>query len=165
MKALIIEDEPSSALVLKSWLEGIGFDVTITESMELAAHIIMETHADIITLDLNLKDSKVSETIPKIAEIRQKSPDSLLVVVSGVMCSTDPAKCAALGADACFEKLDIPTEKSFLAKLWDVVTALIRNPKGYARNIPLIEAIEEKLAQRCKEIKSDQNGPSTKVDE
>lgn len=153
MKALIIEDEPGMATVLRSYLEGIGFSVTVTASMAVAVQIITETpELEVITLDLNLNDSRAAETLPRIAEIRKNSPNALLVVVSGVLTHEDKGKAIEYGADATFEKLDVPTERSFIQRLRDVAVGLVRTPTKYASRINLLQALASKVAARYNEL-------------
>lgn len=150
MKALIVEDEDSMQMVLRLWLERMGYEVQVTDSIELAATIIANTpELELITLDLNLKDSRVNTTIPRIREIRARNPNALLVVISGALTSKDEKMVTEYGADGFMEKQDVPTEKTFFGKLRDVVTSLTRTPRQYARNIPLLESIAAKIAQRC----------------
>lgn len=153
MQALIIEDEKEMAAVLRSWLEKLGFVVTVTDSMALAAEIITATpELEVITLDLNLKDSLAPTTIPRIKEIRRNNPQALLVVVSGVLTPKDESAAIEYGADAAIEKHDVPTEKTFGQKLWDVLSSLVKTPQAYAKRIPILEAISKKLAQRLNEL-------------
>jgi CheY-like chemotaxis protein len=153
MDALIIEDNKNMARVLRTWLEAMKFDVTVTDSMTLAADIISSTpELEVITLDLNLKDSLADETIPRIAEIRDKNPDALLLVLSGVLTPKDTAIAMNLGADACIEKQEVVSEKTFTQKLRDVVLSLIRTPREYRKRIPLIEALAARVAKRCNDL-------------
>lgn len=153
MNALIIEDEKEMASVLRSWLEQMGFSVTVTDSMALAAEIIASTpELEVITLDLNLKDSMRPSTIPRIREIRATHPNALLVIVSGVLTTGDEKLVAEYGGDAAIEKHDVATEKTFGQKLWDVVSSLVKNPQAYASRIPILEAISKRVSKRCNEL-------------
>jgi hypothetical protein len=121
--------------------------------MTLAADIISSTpELEVITLDLNLKDSLADETIPRIADIRDKNPDALLLVLSGVLTPKDAAIAMELGADACIEKHDVITEKTFMQRLRDVAVSLVRTPKEYRKRIPLIEALAARVAKRCNDL-------------
>lgn len=153
MNALIVEDDDNMAQVLTKWLEAMHFTVTVAASMSEAARIIAEMpKLEVITLDLNLPDSRASETIPRIKDIREQKPDALLVIVSGVLTSEDHKIAAALGADAAFEKHEVPTEKGFMQKLRDVMVGLVRTPTQYASRLPLLEALAKKVAERFNEL-------------
>ena len=121
MKALVVEDEEGMATVLKSWLEKLGLEVMVTNTLESAARIIATPPVpEVITLDLNLLDSPVQDTISRVKEIRKLTPEALLLIVSGVMTDHDKIRLTTMGADATIEKIEIGTEKSFLSKLSDV---------------------------------------------
>jgi CheY-like chemotaxis protein len=153
MKALIIEDDANMAAVLKSYFEGLGFVVTITASMSVAAEIIRETpDLHVITVDLNLTDSRAAQTLSRIPEIRSLRPNALLLVVSGVLTEADKKVCAELGADATFEKLDVPTEKTFMQKLRDLIMGLVRTPTHYADRIVFLQELAAVVAKRFNEL-------------
>lgn len=151
MKALIIEDDKYIALILRTWLEGCGYDVAVTGSMAGASKYIEGAgELEVITLDLNLEDSTHDRTIPRIKEIREKNPNALLVVISGVITMSESHVITGLGADAFIEKHDIPTERTFWSKLQDVVSSLIRSPQqGLQQKTIVLEAIASKIAKRC----------------
>lgn len=153
MDALIIEDNKNMARVLQTWLEAMGFAVSVTNSMTLAAEIIASTpELEVITLDLNLKDSLADETIPRITEIRDYNPNALLLVLSGVLTPKDAKIAMELGADACIEKQEVITERTFTQRVRDVVTSLVRTPVAYRKRIPLMEALAARVAKRCNDL-------------
>lgn len=153
MNALIIEDDTNMAIILRDWLEAMHFEVTVTNSMALAADIISNTpNLEVITVDLNLTDSLKDATIEKISEIRSKKPDALLLVISGVLTEKDAKIAINLGADACMEKHNIITEKTFTQKLWDVMDALVKTPSEYTKRQSLMTALASQVARRCNEL-------------
>lgn len=150
MDALIIEDNKNVARVLQAWLEAMGFTVSVTDSIALAAEIISSTpELEVITLDLNLKDSLADATIPHITEIRDYNPNALLLVLSGYLTPKDTAIAMALGADVCLEKQEVFTEKTFIQRLRDVASSLVRTPREYRKRIPLMEALAARAVKRC----------------
>lgn len=153
MKALVIEDDPNLAKVIASWLMRCGYEVTVTGSIVEAERLIEEaSKLEVITLDLNLSDSTRDLTIPRIKVIREKSPDALLVVISGVATKQDEELVRSLGADGLLEKHRIPTEKTFWSRLHDVVSSLIQTPQKFQRNAEKLEAIALRIANRFHDI-------------
>ncbi len=47
------------------------------------------------------------------------------------------------------EKHEIPTEKSFMSKLRDVMGALVNTPKGFQNRATLLQGIAQKVSKRC----------------
>jgi CheY-like chemotaxis protein len=153
MKALVVEDEEGIATVLRKRLEGLGLTVVVTGSLEEAVLTISNPPApEIITLDLNLLDSPVQDTINRVKELRRLTPDSLLLVVSGVMTDYDRERLQRMGANATIEKMDITTEKSFLSKLSAVWDGLVTSPQKHLRNYPLMEALAKRVTERYNEL-------------
>lgn len=154
MKALVVEDEAGMARILKTWLEKLGLEVQITDTLDSAAKIIATPPVpEVITLDLNLLDSPVQDTISRVKEIRSLTPEALLLIVSGVMTDYDKIRLTTMGADATIEKLDIGTEKSFLTKLGEVWKGLIGKPQDHLRNFPLMEVLAKRVTDRYNELK------------
>jgi CheY-like chemotaxis protein len=150
LQALIVEDDENLAMVLGSWIENLGYEVITTDSLEKAAKLIKDNpKLEIITLDLNLTDSRTENTLSSIEQMRASNPNALLVVVSGMLTTQDEERITKLGADGFMEKHDVPTEKSFFGKLRDVTMSLVRTPKNYTRNAALVEALAKRVAERC----------------
>lgn len=153
MRALVIEDEEGMSMVLRKRLEFLGLEVILTGSLEEAAKVINTPPVpELITLDLNLLDSPVQETINRVKEIRRLTPDSLLLIVSGVMTDYDQDRLRLMGANATIEKMDITTEKGFLKKLKDVWDGIITTPQKHLRNVPLMEALAKRVIERYNEL-------------
>lgn len=153
MRALVVEDEEGMSIVLRKRLEYLGLDVILTGSLEEAAKIINTPPVpELITLDLNLLDSPVQETINRVKEIRRLTPDSLLLIVSGVMTDYDRHRLRLMGANATIEKMDITTDRGFLGKLKDVWDGLTTTPQKHLRNYPLMEALAKRVTERYNEL-------------
>jgi CheY-like chemotaxis protein len=154
MQALVIEDDKNLARLLAKWLAGCGYEVRVCSTLsEAEAYIFAVPDLRIITLDLNLTDSTHETTIPRIRDIRDQNPQALLVVISGVIGHSEESTITRLGADAMIEKHEIVTEKSFLGKLWDVLSSVFRNPTAYQTRGIVLEGISKKVAKRCNDLK------------
>lgn len=150
MKALIIEDDENLAAVLATWLNSCGYECQITGSLVEAERIIeTASELEVITLDLNLEDATREKTIPHIKLLREKSPNALLVVISGVITSQDEKLVTKLGADGMIQKTEIATEKSFWTKLSDILYFLFETPQTFPRKVAILEGIASKIARRC----------------
>lgn len=141
------------ARVLTEWLTGLGFNVTVVVTMAEALRFLAENPTlEVITLDLNLPDSRAPQTVPRIPDIRNINPEALLLIVSGVVTEEDKKLASSLGADVVFEKLEVPTERTFLQKFGDAIMGLIKTPAGYTHDLALLQAVSSKIAQRCNEM-------------
>lgn len=148
MRVLIIEDRPEIASLLGDWVGTFSSEVLIADKLEDAVKIINESPPHtLISLDLNLLDSRSEETMAQIPKIRASNPDAVLIVLTGVATPKDEQRIRDLGADALIEKLDVPTKKTFMDKLRDVVVSLIRQPTRFQRNIAVLEALSRKIAR------------------
>lgn len=151
MKALIIEDEPSVASVFREWFEKVGFVVEVTDSKAGADAILdVEPRPEVITVDINLTDIRGDDTIAWVKEIRMKSPNALLLVISGVLKPADGPKLAELGADGSFEKMDVSVEKSWWQKILDTISG-VSNQAGLTRDLTAVRALAEKAVKQYNE--------------
>ncbi|WP_457605454.1 response regulator transcription factor [Nitratifractor sp.] len=68
MKILIIEDDPELAMVLSSYLEKYGMEVTTVEDPYLGLSILTQKPFDLVILDLTLPGMDGLEVVEKIRE-------------------------------------------------------------------------------------------------
>ena len=81
MKALILEDNPSLAIVLKKTIEGQGWIVESSPSWEKVAHKIKNNKFQLILLDILLVDKRGVEILKILAE---KRISAKIITISGL---------------------------------------------------------------------------------
>ena len=98
--ALVVEDDPKSAELIRVQLEAEGFAVLHAASAEAALVLAAQQPLSLITLDLTLPDMDGWEFLSRIKQVPnlRRVP---VVIVSGV---ADPKKGFALGAAAVLQK-------------------------------------------------------------
>ncbi len=146
MRVLIIEDDPSTAAIVRRHLLAITEDIVVaSDHAQAKAELDKRKPFDVITLDLCLPDSVPEETIKRIKEIKAYHPDCLLVVVSGYNMEAEALRG---GADGFMSKLEsIPSGVGFLGKMRDICMSVMRQPVRYQRKIEILE----KVAEKCHE--------------
>lgn len=150
MKILVIEDDPNIASFYKMWLNRIG-EVTVTGNLDEAFAMIDEATL-LITLDLNLMpNSTTHQTLARIAEIKYRAPNALLIVLTGCIKPEDAQYALAAGADGFIHKSDVFTEKSFFTKLREFVQSyMAAPPKKMEQHLRVMEKIAEKTTEYFK---------------
>src|SRR5581483_5699837 len=94
---LVIEDDPSTAGMLKELLESSGYQVWTAESGAQAKSMVDVAHPDLIILDLMLPDM---DGLVLCAELRsQAQSDIPIIVCSGTSRKRDAILALRLGAD------------------------------------------------------------------
>lgn len=116
---LIIEDDPTIAILIRNWMEkhteGQGSPVNIEQAHTLATGLGIAPKASAIILDLGLPDSRnPDETARRIPELRKHAP---VIVLTSYADSERPAESELLelcvkeyGADACVFKTMLDTK-------------------------------------------------------
>ncbi len=143
MRFLIVEDQPSMAVLLKRYLQPLAQKVDIVHSWEEAmkATAIVDAY-DIVTLDLNLGDSNAEKTIAGINDLRKHNSALVVIVVTGVMNLKDAERIFQAGADGFLAKENVSLHSSdFLRNMQEVAASIIANPKNYQRNVTFLEAM------------------------
>lgn len=104
MKILLIEDHPAVAQISSSQLREIhGHDVRHAATGEDALAAVGDFAPDLVLLDVNLPDMCGYDVAARLrADLRWK--DTILVALTGFGAEVDPARVAAAGIDACFQK-------------------------------------------------------------
>jgi CheY-like chemotaxis protein len=147
-RILIVEDAPEMAKLLVRYLQPVAREIIVAESMEHAFAVINQVNPfDIVTLDLNLPDSRTEETRDKIREIKRINPDALVVVITGVVRPEEQERIIAAGADGYVYKVDImgqPTK--FWQTLSDVLKSVVKTPTRYTKNVAIMERLNAAIA-------------------
>lgn len=148
MKILIVEDQWPAAELLRRYLQVLGAEIEIAPTMHDAMQKIEAAPPfDLITLDLNLPDSRTEATLERVKDIREKNPTGLVVVVTGMLGKKAEQRVIEAGADGLITKLEhVETPKTFFQTLLAVVESAIRIPRTYQRNQIAVARLAEKLA-------------------
>jgi len=94
-RVLIIEDEPTSALILKEYLSADKVEIEISETGYEALEAIQREAPDLILLDLGLPDIN---GLDLIGDIHKISPHSEIIVVTGEKSADSAIRAIHLGA-------------------------------------------------------------------
>lgn len=154
IKALIIEDDEIYAQWISTWLSPFVTEAVIAMSMREAWEEIRKAPTMlplIITIDLNMPDSSRIQTEEALQDFRAAIPDGLLIVLTGYDKMVDRTDLLRKGADAVIGKSDAATDTSFLSQLRDVLKSLTKQPERYKKNIPVVEALAEKVVEHLKQ--------------
>lgn len=152
MTALIIEDEREAAAVLSARLQRIGLLVEVCDSFAaaLAALIAADPKPLVVTVDINLTDSRGDETISRVDQLRELAPDAVILIISGVLKPNDAARLEQLGADAAFEKMEITTEKSFWQRFCNALSGVSKQAKLH-RNLTVVRDLSNRATDAYNE--------------
>lgn len=153
MRTLIVEDEPLIARLISRYLSGISSQTIVVDTMAAAEEVIAGVDPfDIITLDLNLPDSRGPDTLSKIKVFKQHHPNALLIVVTGVLTREDEMEVLRQGGDGLMLKVEtMGSEGSFLKTLGDIVRSIKRVPERFTKNVELLEKIAVRIASHLNE--------------
>lgn len=148
MKALIIEDNKIMAQAIANWLSVIVEEVVVVEKMEDALREIEKIPLpEIVTIDLSLPDSHSDATRERIAEFRQRMPDAIMVVLTGIATVDDEEIYRQRGADGLIEKMQATNANSFYSKFRDIVRGLIKQPERFKKNLAILERLAHLVAK------------------
>lgn len=144
MKILIVEDDPDTAALIAEWVKRIAREIIVARTMEeCLAQIERQTpKPQIIILDLKLPDSTVMETLEKISSIRDKTPDSFIVILSGAVSRIDPI---SKRADGFIHKTDVRDANGFCAKLCDIAHSIFGDGSTFERNLCVLEDAAKRI--------------------
>src|SRR5688572_15155102 len=105
MKALIIEDDEGACEALRTILQPFTSELRVAKNMTEVLQAIAEaSKVELIILDLGLPDSMVEESILHITEIRDRCPNSLLIVLTRQEITDLEDRVIAQGADGLIKK-------------------------------------------------------------
>jgi DNA-binding response OmpR family regulator len=96
VRALLVEDDPSSALLCSSVLEGDGFAVDVVGSAQEAMTCAMVTGYDVIVLDLGLPDGN---GITVVQALRREGKTTPVMVLTGTTDRSTTVLALDAGAD------------------------------------------------------------------
>src|SRR5689334_6355468 len=117
MSALLVEDDPSSALLSRSVLEGDGFAVDLASSAQEGLTCAMVTDYDVIVLDLGLPDGN---GITIVQALRRSGKPTPVIVLTGTTDRSTTVLALDAGAD------DYITKPLMIDEFRARVRALIR---------------------------------------
>lgn len=124
-RVLIADDASLTRLLLRQILERSGAFVVVGEAADGGAAVALASseHPDMVLLDLSMP---VLDGLEAILRIRECSPDSRIVVLSGFTAARMERPCLNQGADAYIEKRDSPDK--LLARLVEVSHMKAKGP-------------------------------------
>ena len=126
MRALLIEDDPTTQQSVQMMLESTGMVVDSTELGEDGLEIGKLYEYDIILLDIMLPDMDGFEVLRRLRDSRIETP---VLILSGLTESENKVKGLSTGAD---DYLTKPFDK---AELMARIQAIIRRSAGHAQSV------------------------------
>ena len=123
-RAMVIEDEVPLASLVASYLERVGFEVTISHDGALAVRTVREVDPDVIVLDLGLPGL---DGIEVCRQVRTFS-DAYVVMLTARTEEVDTLVGLSVGADDYVTKPFSPRE--LIAR----IQAMLRRPRGPGRD-------------------------------
>ncbi|NOZ08578.1 MAG: PAS domain S-box protein [FCB group bacterium] len=145
---LVVDDEKSIRLTLRSFLKSAGYTVECAESAQIAEEFLKENEVDVVITDLIMR--QVSG-IDLLKFIRDSRFNTEVIAITGVGDVYSAAEVVALGAFAFFIK---PIDRK---KLVEAVTQAMNLKKIRDENRRL-EAEKEKLHQKTLELLEELEG-------
>ncbi len=103
MKVLICDDEQDIRLLYRSAFEQHGADVVVARSGDECVHAAEEDQPDMVVLDLMMP---VRDGFSTLSELRGRWPSTKVYIVSAFASPENFMRSRALGAKACFDKID-----------------------------------------------------------
>jgi DNA-binding response OmpR family regulator len=103
VEILIVEDEPTSALLARSVLEASGRSIHVVRTAEKARRELQDRHVDLLILDLILPDADGRHLLMELSrELDARRTPVIVLTAKGS--ATTRAECFAYGARAFLEK-------------------------------------------------------------
>jgi DNA-binding response OmpR family regulator len=81
MNVLIVDDEPSMALLMGATLRSLAGRIEVAKTFAEAKDWLKRSAFDLVLLDIGLPDSKASETVAEVKELREGG--AKVVIVTG----------------------------------------------------------------------------------
>jgi CheY-like chemotaxis protein len=151
MKVLIVEDRPEIARILEAYLRPFTSGIVTTLTRAEAASVISSgAHLDLVTIDLGLPDSPVSETIEWLKVVREQRPNAVIVVISGMVDVDKEPLLRESGADGFIPKSDIGSGRTFIERMAQIWSSLFGSPTGYRGALPIAEAMTKRFSEYLK---------------
>ena len=111
---LLIDDEPTCLGLMSEYFEGRGFKVTTAREMEEAQALINKFEYSLAITDLSLTSLNSDEGLRLLDHIRQRSPRTRIILLSGRVSPEVQAEAAKRGIDAVLSK---PQPLDYIARL------------------------------------------------
>lgn len=143
MRALVAEDDPVSARLIKAAIEPQNFVVELTETGEEALELAKVYDFDIAILDLRLPDLDGGEVVRRMRRANLATP---VLMLSGVADQREKVRVLICGAD---DYLTKPFDK---AELVARLQAIVRRSKGHAGSVIRTGRMTIDLSTRSVEI-------------
>lgn len=109
MRALVVEDEPTSALLSRHVLEQEGFTVDTATTGAAAIDLVLATDYDAIILDLGLPDTNGLQVMEAIRREGRTTP---VLILTGSLDAETTVRALDAGADDYLRKPPVPEELS-----------------------------------------------------
>lgn len=155
MRTLIVEDDPLIAGLIKTYISSISEIPPVIVGTMLDAEQAISTvePLDIITLDINLPDSRGQATLDKIAKFKQLHPNALLIIVTGVaLAKQEESAIIQMGGDGLMIKQEtLTSERRFFSTLVNILESISAAPKRFTKNVELLERVTKRVASRMAE--------------
>ena len=81
IKVLIVDDENTICLLLKTYLERLGFETFVATNGEKALDILEEENPAIMTLDIRMPGLNGYELLQKV---KRRYPELFIIVITGI---------------------------------------------------------------------------------
>jgi two-component system KDP operon response regulator KdpE len=119
-KVLIVDDEPEVTEFIKRSLERRGFEVVVATTGQQALDLYPQENPQVVLLDLGLPDINGRDVLK---EIKSKSLQIKVMIVSGYTDQNTKQELISMGADSFLDKPIIPT------KIADAIKEILEKPK------------------------------------
>jgi len=143
MRALVVEDDPVSARLIRQAIEPSGFLVEATDSGEEALELAKLYDFDIALLDLRLPDMDGGDVVRRMRTANLATP---VLMLSGVDDRKEKVRALLCGAD------DYLTKPFDRTELTARLQAIVRRSKGHAGSVIRTGRMVIDLAARSVEI-------------
>ena len=145
-RILVIDDEDSIRISFRGYLEDNDFEVIEAENGQEGLDIFFSTPVDLVMVDLKMP---VVDGLQVLSEINTKSPDTPVIVVSGVGAITDAVEALRRGA---WDYLVKPVEN--LEVLLHTIGRMLERAALIRENKRFQEHLEEEVKKRTAELQA-----------
>lgn len=152
MRVLIVEDDLVAGLLVERMIKAClssGDETYVAKTMAEAEQYIRDFgQPEIITLDLNLPDSRWKETLKTGIKRLKGDGQTLVLVMSGVSEDGLDKQAILNGADGFLAKGPDFTERGFLGNLSATIQSLYSQPVRYRAYENILKLITERLGKQ-----------------
>jgi DNA-binding response OmpR family regulator len=103
-KILIVDDEPSICFAMSEYFQVHGYQVDCAQKLEEAEELLAQSCYSAVIVDLRLKGIYNTGGLEVVRFVRQKCPDSRIVVLTAYGSVEAEQEARSLGADAFLHK-------------------------------------------------------------